>query len=569
MVMFVKKNLQRIIKNRALEISIIYALVGGGWILFSDMLLDRLLEYNAPLRILKGVLYAIVTALLLYVLIRRHESSVKQSTEALQLEEQKFHALFENANDAILLYELTENNMPSNFIEVNQAACRRFGYTRDELLSMSPLSITQENRLEMIPSIFDKVVRQGSFTWEGSNITKDGRLVQSEYSVRVLTLGGKKVVLSIVRDITARKRAEEILRESEAKYRLITENMSDLIGVVNVDGVALYASPSHKTVLGFPPEHYEGNFVFNFVHPEDIALVKQRFRTMLETKERTRVEFRYAHFHGHWVFVEAHGTPVIDEYGNVEKIVVVARDITKRKQTEEQLLKSEKLAVVGQLAAGVAHEIRNPMTALKGFLQLISRQGENARYCNIMLSELDRINTIVDEFLMVAKPQVQKFQHNDVRNLLRDVIILMNAQGTMSNVRVSINFEPSVPMVPCDGNQLKQVFINIIKNAIDAMPLGGDIEIQVTHEGNKVFIRFIDNGCGIPEERIPRLGEPFYTTKEKGTGLGLMVSYRIIEAHHGEIRISSEVNKGTMVEVVLPTRDEHVSSMSHHLVAHP
>lgn len=489
MVMFVKKNLQRIIKNRALEISIIYALVGGGWILFSDMLLDRLLEYNAPLRILKGVLYAIVTALLLYVLIRRHESSVKQSTEALQLEEQKFHALFENANDAILLYELTENNMPSNFIEVNQAACRRFGYTRDELLSMSPLSITQENRLEMIPSIFDKVVRQGSFTWEGSNITKDGRLVQSEYSVRVLTLGGKKVVLSIVRDITARKRAEEILRESEAKYRLITENMSDLIGVVNVDGVALYASPSHKTVLGFPPEHYEGNFVFDLVHPEDIALVKQRFRTMLETKERTRVEFRYAHFHGHWVFVEAHGTPVIDEYGNVEKIVVVARDITKRKQTEEQLLKSEKLAVVGQLAAGVAHEIRNPMTALKGFLQLISRQGENARYCNIMLSELDRINTIVDEFLMVAKPQVQKFQHNDVRNLLRDVIILMNAQGTMSNVRVSINFEPSVPMVPCDGNQLKQVFINIIKNAIDAMPLGGDIEIQVTHEGNKVFIR--------------------------------------------------------------------------------
>jgi two-component system sporulation sensor kinase A len=459
--------------------------------------------------------------------------------------------------------------MPSNFIEVNQAACKRFGYTRDELLSMSPLDITQENRLEIIPSIFEKVVRQGSFTWEGSNITKDRRLVQSEYSVRVLTLGGKKVVLSIVRDITERKRAEETLRESEAKYRLIAENMSDLIGVLNVDGVALYASPSHKTVLGFPPEHYEGKCVFDLVHPEDIALVKQRFGTMLETKERTRVEFRYAHFDGHWVFVEAHGTPVIDEYGNVEKVVVVARDITKRKQTEEQLLKSEKLAVVGQLAAGVAHEIRNPMTALKGFLQLISRQAENARYCNIMLSELDRINTIVDEFLMVAKPQVQKFQHNDVRDLLRDVITLMNAQGTMSNVRVSINFDPSIPLVLCDGNRLKQVFINIIKNAIDAMPSGGEIEIQVKNEDNKVFIRFLDNGCGIPEERIPRLGEPFYTTKEKGTGLGLMVSYRIIEAHHGDIRISSEVNKGTIVEVVLPTGDEHRSTMSHHLLAYP
>ena len=247
--------------------------------------------------------------------------------------------------------------------------------------------------------------------------------------------------------------------------------------------------------------------------------------------------------------------PLFDEKNNRKAFFVIGRDISELKQAEELIIKNEKLSVVGQLAAGVAHEIRNPLTSLKGFVQLCKENPNQPKdfYYNIMHVELERINQIVNELLLIAKPQKLKFESQNIEYLLRNVHTIMEAEAILTGVSISLDIKPNLPYVNCEENQLKQVFINIIKNAIEASKEGDVICINVlVQDDNYLLINIIDQGCGIPKERLLKIGEPFFTMKEKGTGLGMTVSYKIIQAHHGKITIDSEVGVGTKVNVLLP-----------------
>jgi two-component system, sporulation sensor kinase E len=221
-------------------------------------------------------------------------------------------------------------------------------------------------------------------------------------------------------------------------------------------------------------------------------------------------------------------------------------------QSEELLRKSEKLAVVGELAAGVAHEIRNPLTSLKGFIQLLKEGERNQMYFDIIEAELERLNEIVDEFLLLGKPNPAKKAYHHVSEMLQHVMKLLEGQALLHHVTVQYFIDKQLPPLYCDENQLKQVFINIIKNAIEAMPNGGILRIEAKQRLDSILICITDEGCGIPKERMATLGEPFYSTKEKGTGLGLMVSFKIVEAHGGKMKIHSEEGKGTTVCLLFP-----------------
>lgn len=247
-------------------------------------------------------------------------------------------------------------------------------------------------------------------------------------------------------------------------------------------------------------------------------------------------------------------SPVYGEDGKLAAFASITRDITERKRTEEMLRRSEKLSVVGQLAAGVAHEIRNPLTTLRGFVQLQQMRGEgNPHYLELMLAELDRINLIVGEFLILSKPQLNHFQYKDMRLIVRDIIQLMEPQSHLNNIVFETSFDSVLPDIKCEENQLKQVFINLLKNSMEAMPEGGTIEIEVRQiDQNRIMIRLTDHGSGIPDDYLSRLGEPFFTSKENGTGLGIMVSQQIIANHTGNMLIRSELGKGTCVDIILP-----------------
>ncbi|PEX83022.1 ATP-binding protein, partial [Bacillus cereus] len=234
----------------------------------------------------------------------------------------------------------------------------------------------------------------------------------------------------------------------------------------------------------------------------------------------------------------------------------ISRDITERLKTEELLRKSEKLAVVGQLSTAIAHEIRNPLTAMKGFMQLLkSTENKSTQYyIDIVLSEIERIDSITNEFMVLAKPQALEIKTNDLNVLMRQIVMILQPQAMMNNIQITTEFTSDTSFVLCEGNQLKQAFINILKNAIEASPMGGEVLIQIEYipDKNQANIRFTDYGYGIEKERLPYLGEPFYSIKEDGVGLGLMICYKIIEKHQGKILIESELGKETTVHINLP-----------------
>ncbi|MGG3467788.1 ATP-binding protein [Neobacillus pocheonensis] len=214
---------------------------------------------------------------------------------------------------------------------------------------------------------------------------------------------------------------------------------------------------------------------------------------------------------------------------------------------------SEKQATAGQLAAGIAHEIRNPITAIKGFLQLIMGEYDGSKvYFQIINSEIDRIEIILKELMVLAKPSKQKYESVNLQVLLDQVITLMVPQAHLNNIHIEKQFDFTNTCILGDNNQLKQVFINYIKNAIEAMPDGGILHIH----GSPIVDRIVkicisDQGSGIPPELLNQIGQPFFSTKENGTGLGLLVSRQIIKEHKGDIYIESDPT-GTSIHVKLP-----------------
>jgi signal transduction histidine kinase len=224
--------------------------------------------------------------------------------------------------------------------------------------------------------------------------------------------------------------------------------------------------------------------------------------------------------------------------------MILAYDDGKRK---------EKLAVVGQMAASIAHEIKNPLSALKGFTQLqFEKDQSDENFYPIMLNEIDRINLIVSDLLILGKPTGATKTQVRIEEILKYVISIIEPQASRQFITLRTEIAGPLPYIYCDENQLKQVFLNLIKNSVESMVDGGFIDIKARFINNHLIIRVQDEGEGIPQEQVDKLGEPFYTTKPNGTGLGLMVTKKIIEEHNGKLEISSSPKKGTKVTVTLP-----------------
>ncbi|MFD3261930.1 ATP-binding protein [Paenibacillus lentus] len=336
---------------------------------------------------------------------------------------------------------------------------------------------------------------------------------------------------------------------------------ADAIHLIDLEGRILRVNPAFECLYGWKGEEIVGQQL-DYIPP---FLEQDRKEWMQELEQGRSIvlsETVRKRKDGSLVEVSISESPIFDKFGRISAYICISRDMTEHNRMEELLRRSEKLTTVGQLAAGVAHEIRNPLTTLRGFLQMQQHSKTvNPLHTDIMLSELDRINLIVSEFLILAKPQAVNFQTKDVRFTLGDVVSLLDSEAHLHNIEFSVHFSPETILVHCEENQLKQVFINILKNAMEAMPSGGQIKLMLySDEPHHAVIRVIDEGEGISKERMQKLGEPFYTNKEKGTGLGLMISQRIIEAHKGCLQIESEVGKGTAVTITLPRLLEEEAS---------
>lgn len=398
------------------------------------------------------------------------------------------------------------------------------------------------------------------------NVLRDDPLFHFQYLMFIMLgvmIGGLLIESyeNLYRIITDKKNMEKTLEKSEAKYRLIAENTSDLIMVMDREQGVSYFSPSHELVLGYDVSELESEKIFRFIHPDDVVIFRKTMEKIIVNNVSQSIEFRLMHKEGHSIEFESRCMPVMGENRIIEKIVIISRDISERKKSEEILLQSEKLSIVGELAAGVAHEIRNPLTTIKGFVQLYKKENSSIEFNDLLLTELERIETITSEMLSLGKPQAIQLNRGNLRELIENTVELLSPQAHMKNIQFIRNYEDEVFFITCEKNQIKQVFLNIFKNAMEAMPKGGNIEIKLRsgNDGN-CLISVQDQGFGIPEELLPRLGEPFYTLKEKGTGLGLMICHKIIKQHQGDISYQSKLNEGTLVEIRLPLETKVLES---------
>jgi PAS domain S-box-containing protein len=350
-----------------------------------------------------------------------------------------------------------------------------------------------------------------------------------------------------------KKKAE--LQESEKNNQLLLSLLPDPL-VIHQEGKMVFVNQEGLKLIGANKiEAVLGKSILQYIHSDYHDVIRERIGQTFSAKEsKIPLEIKITNLHQEVIDITTTGVAI--NYNGKPAILTIVRDITAIKsQTDELIRKSDKLSLVGQLAAGIAHEIRNPLTSLRGFIQLLQYKSEdNKEYCDIMLSELDRINLIVGEFLILAKPHMVQFNERDINQIIRHVITLIGTQAIIKNIHLVDKLADDLPTISCEENQLKQVIINLIKNAIEAMPTGGTIMVETgMHDEDHLFIRITDEGKGIPKEMLDKLGEPFYTTKDHGTGLGLMVCYKIIENHFGELRVQSEVNQGTTFEIILRT----------------
>lgn len=235
--------------------------------------------------------------------------------------------------------------------------------------------------------------------------------------------------------------------------------------------------------------------------------------------------------------------------------LAIGVDVTQKKIEETVLIKSENLRVLGEMAAGIAHEIRNPLTSIKGFITLLedTNKGRDKYYLSIIANEIDRINEVVSELLFMAKPQASEgvIHSYQLDKIVEEVVILLDSTAIMNQVTIEVIRYEEITCQSIEKKQLKQVLINLVKNSIEALPNGGKIRIKLEQNTSSIRIRIIDNGLGLSKDKIARLGEPFYTTKEKGTGLGLTVCFKIMKNNHGSLTFNSKKNLGTVVDMNL------------------
>lgn len=371
---------------------------------------------------------------------------------------------------------------------------------------------------------------------------------------QVITLISFLIILlsSIIAYYILQKTIDREYAESQQKYKSLAENTPDYIYILDHKGHFIDCNPQFETITGYQQA--------DFINKEPSALLLEESRNLMnhgivETRKglTTRSDLRIKTKNGSILDVHATLFPMIIQ-GKVKGTFVYGRDVTQMKETEKLLRNAEKLSVLGELAAGIAHEIRNPLTSIRGFIQLLHSENRiQTNYYHVLTEEIDRINQIISELLVLAKPQKLPNFKGHIQDILQSLITLLTPELKIHGIDLKIDVVEPIPEMDCDPNGLKQVFLNIIKNSIEAEAKVIEIHLSKTKED---FINVIisDDGCGIDEERIKHLGEPFYSMKEKGTGLGLTVSYKILAEHSATIHYSSQLGQGTEVKISLPIK---------------
>ena len=494
-----------------------------------------------------------------YIAIRSDITNRKNAEKAL-LESVKETQDITFALDQSSIIAITDEK--GKITSVNDKFCEISKYNREELLGQDHRILNSSYHSKEFFKDLWRTIGHG-IVWKGEicNRAKDGTHYWVDTTiVPFLNEKGKPYQYVAIRtDISDRKRAEEHLKESikdntDIRFAL---DQSTIVAFTDARGIITSVNDKFCEISKHSREELIGkdHSILNSGHHSKLFF-KELWKTIGEGMV-WKGEIRNKAKDGTYYWVDTTIVPFLNDNGKPYQYVAIRNDITERKKTEEVLHRQDKLAAVGQLAAGVAHEIRNPLTSMKGyaeFLTLDEKDPERLEFINIILDEIERVNTIVEDFMVLAKPKMVELEEKNVVPVIKNVVSLLEFEARKKHVKLSFDCPHEIIQIECDENRLKQVFLNFIKNGIEAMPNGGELHVRTMIQNNNVQISIQDTGVGIPKEKLIQLGEPFYTTKKNGNGLGLMVSFKIIENHNGKVFVESEPNKGTTFNIFLPAK---------------
>lgn len=344
------------------------------------------------------------------------------------------------------------------------------------------------------------------------------------------------------------------------KYENVLQHMDSGIALFDSDGILSFINVQMAKLLDIPRQMLLGCSMKEILRHKQLSVTTKRtiLRLYKEMFLRRSRYYEFQHKDGkHLLVTVTYGDQLEGDY------LISVKDVSEYKQIEQTALQNDKLAMLGKIAAAIAHEIRNPLTSIRGFIQLLRPyllQVGKEEYARIILTEIDRANDIIYEFLNSSKPSAPMKQSVSINSLIKEVVLLTESESLLRNCEISAECHAKDLFVSIDVKQVKQVILNIIKNALDAieeiqLERRGRIEVIGRSDGKYAEIRIKDNGKGMDKGTMSRLFDPFFTTKQLGTGLGLSVSYRIIRNHGGAIRVDSQAGVGTEFMIYLPLAD--------------
>ncbi len=494
----------------------------------------------------------------------RNLTERRRAERALRRSEERHRFLLQNAPDVTAVI-----NRDNTFRYISPAVERVLGYTPEEAVARLGFhDIHPEDRSEA-EALFTRLrTRPNEVAVAQCRLRhKDGswRFIEAVATNAFENPAINAIILNC-RDITERKRLEEALRRSEERHRLLVQNSSDLILLLDENGAVRYASPALERSLGYTHDEMIGACAFDYIHPDDLPQTLSKFRQSLEAPGIPLVlQYRFRYKDGSWRVHESVGNNLLD-HPALGSVIVNCRDITERKKMEEALLKVQKLESLGILCGGIAHDFNNILTAILTNISLARMYGDLEEETMKMLADAERASLrgqgLTRRLLTFAKGGEPIRQPVSVQRFLKETI-----EFALTGTNVGCRYEIDKDLLPVDidEGQIGQVVHNLVLNAQQAMPKGGHItvrarnltvgpegEIPTLAEGDYVEVSITDEGIGIEPEHLPRIFDPFYTTKEHGTGLGLSTSYSIVSRHGGTLQIQSEPGRGTTVYLYLP-----------------
>jgi PAS domain S-box-containing protein len=486
----------------------------------------------------------------------------KRMEEALRESEERIRLMVDGVTD----YAIFLLNPEGHVASWNRGAERMKGYQAAEIIGkhFSVFYPPEDIASGKTDRELKEAATRGQFEVEGWRVRKDGTRFLANVVITALRdeKGKLRGFSKITRDVTQRHEMERKLHQEQEFVRSLVECFPDLIVVLDREGRFKFVSERIRDILGVTPEEYVGKPIGQRINPEDRSKLTQMFQNAVSgVKSQEQIEIRAQHADGTWKTLKVSGNPLFDEKGTIVGMVSSGRDVTESKQLEQQLADKEKFAAMGQMMAGAAHELNNPLTAILGVSDLLKeRAGDDAsrRQVDLILQQARRAAAIVQNLLAFSRPLAQGRTKLRFDEIVKEALALERTNLEKKNISVKFTAPADLPPVDGDRKLLLQVFLNLLVNAEQSISPAheqGVVNVSMVHAGDKIRVTVTDDGDGIAPDIIGKVFDPFFTTKRPGggSGLGLTICLAVIKEHGGTIEIESKPGAGASVHVTLPT----------------